>query len=302
MSAIASEALELSRVSRRAWGVGRIWRFSKAKPLGAFGAAVLILFCLAALLAPLVAPYGYNESNLLARLEGPSSSHWFGTDGNGRDMFSRVLYGARVSMYVGVGAAVLGTVLAVLVGLTSGYMGGPTDALLQRCVDALMSLPSLVLLLTLMALLGRGQTNVMIGLSIAAMGGNSRVVRSAVLSVMDQPYIEAARATGAGHFRIVFVHVLPNIAAPTIVIATLGLGFAILGEASLSFLGFGVPPPAPSWGGMLNGAGRSYFLVAPWVAIFPGVALSLAVFSVNMFGDALRDVLDPRLRGRGTTI
>jgi peptide/nickel transport system permease protein len=273
------------------------WTAARRKPLGAAGFAVIIVITAAAVFAPVVAPYGYNESDIANRLQGPSRDHVFGTDGAGRDVFSRVVYGSRVSMHVGIGSVLIGMVFAAAIGLFSAYVGGFADSCIQRVVDALMSIPTLILLMTITAMIGRGQNNVAVGLGIAFMAGNSRVMRAATLSVKAVPYIEAARTIGAGHVRIILRHILPNVMAPLVITASLGLGFAILAEASLSFLGFGVPPPAPSWGGMLSGVGQTYFLVAPWIAIFPGLAIALTVFAVNMFGDALRDLMDPRLRG-----
>jgi peptide/nickel transport system permease protein len=270
---------------------------ARRKPLGAAGLVVIITIVVAAVFAPIVAPYGYNETDIANRLQSPSRDHVFGTDGAGRDVFSRVVYGARVSMHVGIASVVIGMLCAAAVGLLSGYVGGFADSCIQRVVDALMSIPTLILLMTITAIIGRGQNNVAVGLGIAFMAGNSRVMRAATLSVKAGPYIEAARTIGAGHVRIILRHILPNVMAPLVITASLGLGFAILAEASLSFLGFGVPPPAPSWGGMLSGVGQNYFLVAPWIAIFPGLAIALTVFAVNMFGDALRDLMDPRLRG-----
>jgi peptide/nickel transport system permease protein len=297
---LLAESIDIrGRNDRSVFGrfVHRAWTAAKRKPLGAVGFVIIVVMIVAAAAAPLIAPYGYNETDIANRLQAPSRAHLFGTDGAGRDVFSRVVYGARISMYVGLGSVAFGMLCATIVGVMSAYVGGPPDATIQRVVDALMSIPTLILLMTITAVIGRGQNNVAIGLGIAFMAGNSRVMRAATLSVMSVPYIEAARTVGAGHLRIVARHILPNVMAPLVITASLGLGFAILAEASLSFLGFGVPPPAPSWGGMLSGVGQTYFLVAPWIAIFPGLAIAITVFAVNMFGDALRDLMDPRLRG-----
>jgi peptide/nickel transport system permease protein len=258
---------------------------------------LVVLLVLTAVFAPLLAPYGFDDQNITQRLQPSSADYPLGTDSLGRDVLSLIIYGARISMFVGLGAVLISVTAAVVIGTASGYFGGWLDTLLQRFVDAWMSFPWLVIVLTIAAILGSGLFNVILLLGLAFTFGNSRVVRSAVLSVKEHAYIEAARATGAGHGRIIRRHILPNIAAPVIVIATLGLGNAILAEASLSFLGLGVPPPDPSWGRMLSGSARTYMERAPWLAIFPGIALSLAVFGFNMFGDALRDLLDPRLRG-----
>ena len=244
-----------------------------------------------------IAPYGYDEADIFARLRPPGGVHWLGTDNLGRDVLSRVIHGARVSMTVGFGGVGLGLLGALLVGLLSGYWGGVLDMAVQRVVDAFMCFPLLLVALTIMALLGPGLLNVILTLGLVLAVRDSRVLRGSVLAVMANPYVESARALGAGHGAIVMRHVLPNIVAPILILATVNLGAVILIEAALSFLGFGVPPPRPSWGGMLSTAGVVHMLRAPWLALWPGVALSLAVFSANMLGDALRDVLDPRLRG-----
>jgi peptide/nickel transport system permease protein len=250
-----------------------------------------------ALLAGRVAPYGYDEADVFSRLTAPSEAHWLGTDNLGRDLLSRVIYGARVSMAVGFGGVALGLLLGTAVGLVSGYFGGRLDLVLQRIVDAFMCFPLLLVALTIMAILGPGLGNVILTLGLVLGVRDSRVIRSAVLSVKAHLYLEAARALGAAHAAMIGRHVLPNILAPIIILGTVNLGAIILTEAALSFLGFGVPPPRPSWGGMLSGAGLVHMLRAPWLALWPGVALSLAVFGANMLGDALRDLLDPRLRG-----
>lgn len=274
-----------------------MWTFVRRKPLGAAGGLVLAGMLALALLAEGVAPYGYDEADIFSRLKAPSGAHWLGTDNLGRDLLSRVIYGARVSMAVGFGGVVVGLLLGTAVGLVSGYFGGRLDLVLQRVVDAFMCFPLLLVALTIMALLGPGLGNVILTLGLVLGVRDSRVIRSAVLSVKAHLYLEAARALGAAHTAMIGRHVLPNILAPIIILGTVNLGAIILTEAALSFLGFGVPPPRPSWGGMLSGAGLVHMLRAPWLALWPGVALSLAVFGANMLGDALRDLLDPRLRG-----
>jgi peptide/nickel transport system permease protein len=267
------------------------------KPLGALGAAILVGLLAVTLLADRIAPYGYDEPEIFARLKPPSGEHWLGTDNLGRDLLSRVIYGSRVSMAVGFGAVALALVAATLVGLTSGYFGGRLDVGVQRVVDAFMCFPLLLVALTLMALIGPGLGNVIVALGLVLGVRDSRVIRGAVLSVKTNLYVEAARALGDGHLALIRRHILPNLFAPMMILATVDIGAVILIEAALSFLGFGVPPPHPSWGGMLAGSGLVHMLQAPWLAIWPGVALSLTVFGANMFGDALRDLLDPRLRG-----
>lgn len=266
------------------------------KPLGAFGGILVLGMFLVAVFADILAPYGYNQTSLGEILQKPGMGHWFGTDELGRDVFSRVVYGARVSMYVGLATIAISIVLSTLLGIVSGYFGKTLDLVLQRLVDAWMAFPGLVMVIVIMALLGPGMLNVILALGISQTFGQSRVVRSATLAVRGQPYIEAIVAAGASHPRILVFHVLPNVMPAVIIVASNALGFIILIEAAVSFLGYGIPPPAPSWGGMLSSTGRSYMNVAPWLSIFPGLALSLAVFGFNMFGDAVRDLLDPRLR------
>ena len=275
--------------------LGRTLRLCRRKPLGAIGALIIVALLVMAIFADRIAPYPYDES--VARMKPPSAQFWMGTDNLGRDVWSRVVYGARISVTVGFATVALATALAIVVGVSSAYIGGTFDILIQRVVDAWISFPALVIILSLLAALGPGLLNLIFALSIIGAAGASRVIRGATLSVVQNPYVEAARAIGAGHPRILIVYVLPNIMATVIILATIGLGTVILAESALSFLGFGVPPPYPSWGGMLSGSGRTFMYHAPWMALWPSVAISLAVFGFNMLGDALRDVLDPRLRG-----
>jgi peptide/nickel transport system permease protein len=269
----------------------------KEKPLGACGAVIVLALLLCALLAPLLATHPYDQANVRYRLKAPGAQFYLGTDNLGRDIYSRIIYGARISVTVGFGAVSLGILLATTVGVASGYFGGKLDVLVQRLVDAWMAIPGLMFLLSVMAVLGPGLLNIIVALGVLSAANSSRVIRSATLSAKENQFIEAARAVGASHGRIILRYILPNIMAPIIIIATVSLGIVILAEAALSFLGFGVPPPYPSWGEMLSGSGRSYMHKAPWMATWPGVAISLAVFGFNMLGDALRDLLDPRLRG-----
>jgi peptide/nickel transport system permease protein len=288
----------VEKVSVRLHAVTRgVWRLIKEKPLGAFGGAIVTGLLLCALLAPWIATHPYDQTNVRNRLKPPSPQFYFGTDNLGRDIFSRIIYGARVSVTVGFGAVSIGICLAIFVGVGSGYFGGKADVLVQRLVDSWMAIPTLLLLLNVMAVLGPGLLNVILALGVVSAARSSRTIRSAVLVIKENQFVEAARAVGASHLRIILLYVLPNIMAPIIIIATISLGIAILAEATLSFLGLGVPPPYPSWGEMLSGSGRSYMHKAPWMATWPGVAISLAVFGFNMLGDALRDLLDPRLRG-----
>ncbi len=272
--------------------------FVRQKPLGAFGAALIILFLVLAVGAQWLAPYPYDVGTAADRLQWPSLAHPFGTDANGRDLLSRVIWGARVSVTIGFGAVLISTLVAVVVGVTSGYFGGWVDLTVQRVVDIWISFPALVLLVSLVAIVGPGLWSTMLVLGVLLAPGAARVVRGAVLGMRYQPYVESARCLGAGDFRIVRSHVLPNVSAAILVLATTQLGAAILAESTLAFLGYGVPPPFPTWGSMLSGTGRAYMLQSPWLGIWPGLAISGAVFGFNMLGDALRDVLDPRLRGR----
>ena len=297
------EAVGTVETEREAWAlpgsVRSLLLFCRRKPLGALGGFLVLVMLVMALGAPWIAHYSYDESIPGSRMKAPDSQFWMGTDNLSRDMWSRVVYGARVSVTVGFITIALAILLATAVGVSSAYLGGAYDIAVQRVVDAWMSFPYLVIILSIMSVLGPGLLNLILSLSVLVAAQFARVIRGATLSVMQNPYIESARAVGSGHPRIVLRYVLPNIAATIIILATIGLGGVILAESSLSFLGLGVPPPQPSWGAMLAGSGRSYMQRAPWMAIFPGAAISLAVFGFNMLGDALRDVLDPRLRGTG---
>lgn len=306
MSATTSATLELNGAApapgarRRPpavrWAVA-VARFARRKPLGALGGVIVVAMLVMAAFAEQIAPYRFDETIRGARMTPPSAAHWLGTDNLSRDMWSRVVYGARVSVTVGFGTIALAIVVATAIGVSSAYFGGLWDLAVQRVVDAWLSFPYLVIILSVMAVLGPGRLNLIISVAIIAAASNSRVIRGATLGVMQSQFVEAARAMGCGHARIIVRHLLPNVAATIIILATIGLGAVILAESALSFLGFGVPPPYPSWGAMLSGSGRTYMLRAPWMAVWPGVAISLAVFGFNMLGDALRDVLDPRLRG-----
>jgi peptide/nickel transport system permease protein len=271
--------------------------FARRKPLGAIGAIIVLAMLVMAIFAERIAPYDYDETIRGARMRAPGTAHWLGTDNLSRDMWSRIVYGARVSVTVGFLTIALSTLMAAALGVSSGYFGGGYDLVLQRVVDAWLSFPYLIIVLSVMAVLGPGLLNVVLSLSLIITATNSRVIRGTTIAVAQHAFVEAARAMGCGHARIIVRHILPNVMATVIILATIGLGAAILAESALSFLGFGVPPPYPSWGSMLSGSGRTYMFRAPWMAIWPGVAISLAVFGFNMLGDALRDVLDPRLRG-----
>jgi len=284
-------------------GTGSTWlaalkNFARHKPLGAVGAAIVVLMLVLAVGAQWLAPYPYDVGVTADRLQGPTLAHLFGTDANGRDLLSRIIWGARMSVTIGFGAVLLSTLIAVTVGVTCGYFGGWLDLLVQRLVDIWISFPALVLLVSLVAILGPGLWSTTLVLGVLLAPGTARIVRSAVLAMRHQPYVESARCVGAGHARIVRSYILPNVSAAIVVLATTQLGAAVLAESTLSFLGYGVPPPFPTWGAMLSGTGRAFMLQSPWLSIWPGLAISAAVFGFNMLGDALRDILDPRLRGR----
>jgi peptide/nickel transport system permease protein len=277
---------------------GRLLRLARRKPLGAVSAVIIGLLALTAVFAPLIAPYDPTETHARDKLQGPSATYWFGTDELGRDVFSRIVYGARTSLWAGITATVFGTLLGALIGMASGYAGGWLDMTIQRVMDSLQVLPLIVLLLVVVVALGPSLWNIVWALSLGILPAASRVVRGAALAVKTETYVEAARVVGAGPLRTLARHILPNVSAQIIVIASVTIGGAILAEASLSFLGLGVPPPNPSWGGMLAASGRRYFERVPTLALFPGAAITITVLAFNLLGDTLRDVLDPRLRAR----
>ena len=272
-------------------------RLIKEKPLGTFGGVITILFLLTAIFCDFIAPYGMNEIGVVDRLTPPGADSVLGSDQLGRDVLSRVIYGARVSVIVGLTATTLATFISTLIGVLSGYIGGVFDIVLQRFVDAWLAFPGLVLLVIIVTIIGPGMWQVIIALSFLFGIGGSRNVRGAVIGIKENVYVEAARAVGCSTPRMLIRHVLPNIMGPVIILYTTRVPAMILTEAGLSFLGLGIPPPDPSWGGMLSSEGRKFMLRGPGLAVWPGLALSVVVYAVNMFGDAVRDLLDPRLRG-----
>jgi peptide/nickel transport system permease protein len=281
-------------------------RFARRKPLGAMGGLIVLALVLMALLAPVISPYDprqiiREEHNRVPVYVAPGSTYLLGTDHVGRDICSRILHGARISLYVGVGAVLIGVTGWFIVGVVSAYAGGAVDLIVQRIVDAMMAVPGLIIVLAIMAVLGSSLNNVIIAIGIGMLAPVVRTVRSQVLSVKEMEYVMAARAIGAPATRIIVRHLIPNCLAIYLILATYYLGFAIILEASLSFLGVGVPPDVPSWGGMLTAAAQGHVTKAPWAGIFPGLAIFLAVLGFNLLGDALRDVLEPKLRGVNPT-
>ena len=297
--AVSALDLGLGRIQKVWWKRGgkRFLRIAERKPLGVFGGFLVLGLFTAAAFAEVIAPYGYNQTNIQDQMAGPSLAHWFGADEFGRDVFTRIVYGARISVTIGIGATMVAISLATILGMITGYYGGWLDNIIQRFVDAWMAFPNLVLLLAMVSLMGPGLWQLIIVIALSFGIRNSRLIRSQVFSILGRGYIDAARAIGASDRRLMFQHILPNSMAPIIILATIEVPAVILVEASLSFLGFGIPPPFPSWGGMLSSDARRAMMSAPWLAIAPGVALSLTVFGWNMMGDALRDLLDPALRG-----
>ena len=284
------------RKKRSIW-VDSLIRLVKEKPLGTVGLVITLLLLLTGIFANFIAPYGMNQNNMQNVLAPPSIHFWLGTDNLGRDLLSRVIYGARISVIVGLAATSLGTIISTIIGVMCGYFGGTFDLIVQRFVDAVICIPMLMLVMIVMSMVGPGMLQLIIVLGIYGGINTSRVIRSAVIGIKENVYLQAAEAIGCSNTRILTKHILPNIMAPLIVAFTTYLPGVILTEASLSFLGYGIPPPAPSWGGMLSATGLEYMYLSPWMVIWPGLALTVTVYGVNIFGDALRDILDPRLRG-----
>jgi peptide/nickel transport system permease protein len=290
------QILTLPTVSRLNRWLEASFRFTRQRPLGAVGAAIIGIMIAAAVLAGLVAPYDPLATDYARMLQAPSSIHWFGTDSFGRDVFTRIIYGSRTALWIGFASAFLGATLGALIGVTSAYFGGKIDLVLQRFMDLLLSFPLIILALVVVSLLGSGTTNVVFAITVPMVPRCALVVRSSALALREMPFVEAARALGFGPVHIILRHMLPNVMAPYLIMLTAFLGQAILLEASLSFLGLGVSEPQAAWGLMLRGAAVEFAERAPWMAIYPGIAISLAVFAFNLLGDSLRDALDPKLR------
>ena len=291
---IRSVEIAPKRRSRLAEFFIRLWR---EKPLGTAGGIIILILILVGIFADVLAPYPYDEQHLIDRLTGSSAEYLMGTDHLGRDLLSRIIYGARISLLVGLATTALSVVISTLIGGISGFLGGKLDLGVQRFVDAWMSFPGLLLLLTMMSIVGRGIPQIVLVLGISGGIGGGRVIRGTVIGIKESDYFLAAEAVGSPRLRTFFRHVLPNIMPVIIIIFSISIGGVILSMASLSFLGFGLPPAFPEWGGLLSQGGSRYMEMAPWLAVWPGLFLTITIYSLNMFGDAVRDLLDPRLRG-----
>jgi peptide/nickel transport system permease protein len=275
-----------------------VTEFTRQRPLGAVGALAILVFVAAAATAEVIAPYPPLATDYAEMLAAPSAAHWLGTDAFGRDVLARLIFGSRTALMVGFGSSMLGATLGAVLGVGSAYFGGRTDLFLQRIMDVFLSFPLIVLALALVAILGNSIPNLIMAITVPMIPRAALVIRSSALALREMPFVDAARAAGFGHARIVLRHMLPNVMAPYLIMLTAFLGQAVLAEASLSFLGLGVQEPTAAWGLMLRGAAVEFAETAPWMAIFPGLAISLSVFAFNLFGDSLRDALDPRLRAQ----
>jgi peptide/nickel transport system permease protein len=274
------------------------WQFIRRQPVGAIGMALVLIFGVCGIFADWLAPYNPTANDFAAMTQPPSWAHWLGTDQLGRDLLSRILFGARTAFIVGLTSALAGGFSGLVLGVSSAYFGGRIDLWLQRLIDIVISFPLIIMALAVVSIFGTGVQNVIAAITIPLIPRCARVVRSSALAIREVPYVDAARALGYGHVRIILRHMVPNVVAPFLIIITASVGQAILAEASLSYLGLGVQEPVPAWGLMLQGGAEEYATTAPWIAIFPGLAIMLTVFGINLFGDSLRDVLDPKLRDR----
>jgi len=286
----------LGWVNRQAWPATR--KFIVTKPLGAAGGAIILVMVLTAIFADALTPYDPYTVDQRVQFTAPSLNYWFGTDEFGRDLFTRIVYGARVALFIGLTAAFLGATAGAVLGVVSAYLGGRVDLYLQRLIDVMLAFPLLILALAIVTVLGRSIPNVVLAIAVPIIPRTARIVRSNALSIKENMYVEGARALGSSHPWVIMRHIIPNVMAPYLIMLTAQFGNAILVEASLSFLGLGTAEPTPSWGLMLSGSALSYAERAAWVAVFPGLAISLAVFGFNLFGDSIRDALDPKLRHR----
>jgi peptide/nickel transport system permease protein len=282
--------------AKRATQLRRVLGFLRREPLGTFGLVLVLVMAAAGLGAEVIAPYSPTANDFAAMMEAPSWTHPLGTDQFGRDLLSRIIYGARTAMIVGLTSALVGGVVGLVLGVGSAYFGGKTDLVLQRLCDVLMAFPLIIMALAVVAIFGTGVHNVIVAITIPLIPRCARVVRSSALAIREVAYVDAARALGFGHLRIILCHMVPNVMAPFLIMVTAFVGQAVLAEASLSYLGLGVQEPVPAWGLMLQGGAEDFAQTAPWIAIFPGVAIVLSVLGMNLFGDALRDTLDPKLR------
>ncbi|HEY7714864.1 MAG TPA: ABC transporter permease [Candidatus Binatia bacterium] len=296
MLSTSVQDFSLSLVARLDRWLEASFRFTRRRPVGAVGAAIIGLMIVAAVLAGFVSPYDPLATDYGKMLQAPSSSHWFGTDSFGRDVFTRIIYGSRTALWIGFASSFLGATLGAFIGVTSAYFGGKIDLVLQRFMDLFLSFPLIILALVIVSFLGSGVTNVILAITVPMVPRCALVVRSSALALREMPFVEAARALGFGPLHIIVRHMIPNIMAPYLIMLTAFLGQAILLEASLSFLGLGVAEPQAAWGLMLRGAAVEFAERAPWMAIYPGLTISLSVFAFNLFGDSLRDALDPKLR------
>jgi len=296
MNSCVDERIEVAEEAGWSRWLVSLGRFARRWPLGAASAVIIVLMIGCAVFAPVIAPYDPLETDFAAQFSPPSPAHWLGTDAFGRDLLSRLMYGSRTALLIGFVAAFLGATLGAILGVASAYFGGRIDLVVQRLIDIFLAFPIIILALAVVSILGTGVSNVIVAITVPMIPNCTRVVRSSALVVRAMPYLEAAHAVGCGHARTVFRHMLPNVMAPYLIMLTAYVGQAILLEASLSFLGLGVAEPTPAWGLMLRGAAVEFAESAPWMAIFPGLAISLGVFAFNLLGDALRDALDPKLR------
>jgi peptide/nickel transport system permease protein len=295
-TAIGEYSGSAEQAAKRASQTRRLLAFFRREALGTFGLVLVVVMAAAGLAAELISPYSPTANDFASMMEAPSWTHLLGTDQFGRDLLSRIIYGARTAMIVGLSSALVGGVLGLVLGVGSAYFGGKTDLLLQRLCDVLMAFPLIIMALAVVAIFGTGVQNVIIAITIPLVPRCARVVRSSALAIREVAYVDAARALGFGHLRIILCHMVPNVMAPFLIMVTAFVGQAVLAEASLSYLGLGVQEPVPAWGLMLQGGAEDFAQTAPWIAIFPGVAIVLSVLGINLFGDALRDTLDPKLR------